>query len=63
MTDFNNIIESGLKAEQIEVLKNNNNIQIINAEKMLINDNIERKSIISILRLRLKDIIFLFFKL
>jgi len=50
------IIDSGLKAEQIKILKNNNNIQIINAEKMLINDNIERKSIISILRLRLKEI-------
>ena len=50
------ILDSGLKAEQIEVLKNNKNIQIINAESILINDNIERKSIISILRLRLKEI-------
>ena len=50
------IIDSGLKAEQIEVLKNNKNIQIINAESIIINDNIERKSIISILRLRLKEI-------
>jgi hypothetical protein len=27
------IIDSGLKAEQIKILKNNNNIQIINAER------------------------------